>query len=54
MLSEGTREVNYSDGTPMPDSHRDWFESGPVTPSTLEAWLDIIRESNAREKGLDK
>lgn len=44
-------KVNYSDGTPMPESHQEWFKSGPITPEMLEAWLNIIKESDAREKG---
>lgn len=41
--------MNYPDGTPMPKSHQEWFDSGPVKPEVLEMWLEIIKQNKERE-----
>ena len=35
----------YPDGTPMPKEHKEWFDSGPITPEMLNAWLNIIQNT---------
>lgn len=50
MSTRRDGEVNYPDGTPMPESHQEWFKSGPITPEMLDSWLKIIKESEERSK----
>jgi hypothetical protein len=42
--------MKYADGTPMPKEHQEWFNSSPIKPETLEMWLNIIKESQEKEK----
>jgi hypothetical protein len=34
----------------MPKEHQEWFNSSPIKPETLEMWLNIIKESQEKEK----
>lgn len=47
---EKGKEMKYADGTPMPKEHQEWFNSGPIKPETLEMWLNIIKESQEKER----
>lgn len=42
--------MNYPDGTPMPKSHQEWFESGPIKPEMLDVWLNIIKSGKEENK----
>lgn len=42
--------MKYADGTPMPKEHQEWFNSGPIKPEMLEMWLNIIKESQEKER----
>lgn len=42
--------MNYSDGTPMPKSHQEWFKSGPIKPEILDMWLKIIQDKEEENK----
>lgn len=41
--------MKYPDGTPMPKSHQEWFESGPIKPEMLDTWLNIIKDRNEQD-----
>jgi hypothetical protein len=42
--------MKYADGTPMPKEHQEWFNSGTIKPEVLEMWLNIIKESQEKER----
>lgn len=35
-------QFTYPDGSPMPKEHKEWFDSGPITPEMLSTALEIL------------
>jgi hypothetical protein len=49
LLGRGVRVMKYADGSPIPVSHQEWFNSGVIDIQTLEECLNIIRINEERE-----
>jgi len=49
LLGRGVRAMKYADGSPVPPSHQEWFNSGVIDIQTLEECLNIIKVNEERE-----
>ena len=42
-MDKNENQFKYPDGSPMPKEHKEWFDSGPITPDMLHSALEILR-----------